>query len=165
MPSRPDDLGVNRLMSLTLAGLDELDKFPSEESRREALDRWAREGEGFSSPRWWLAVALVAGGSFFAMQLTSRFMGALFPRHASVIELLAWTVGVVTFLAVLRWLHRVGAARVLRRELLRAGVPVCQGCGATLTGLPDEAGHCPECGRELGDDVLVVLGREPGVGA
>ena len=165
MPRRLNQLHElvgHRLMRVTLAGLDELDRFPTEEARRQALDRYARRLEGFGNPRWWFGFLLVTGGTLVVVNVTVRALPILLPLPRTVVTVVVGTLGIAVFLVLLRWFHRVGAARALRVELLQVGVPVCRRCGYLLEGLPADSRQCPECGRELGEEALEILRRPRG---
>jgi hypothetical protein len=53
------------------------------------------------------------------------------------------------------WLLKRQFSKLLRRELLDCGVPVCVRCGYHLIGLPGP--ECPECGRPFDEDVRRIL--------
>lgn len=98
-----------------------------------------------------------------AVRRWTRTLASLLPwLSPTVTKAVLFVVGTAAFFGLLRWVHRLGAARALRIELLKAGVPVCPKCGYLLEGLPDDADRCPECGREFDDRVLGVLGRVDG---
>jgi hypothetical protein len=164
-PARPMKKPSRNLLNLTLAGLDELDLFPSDEERQAAIDAVAGSRSGLASPALWLGIA-TCGFVALAAMLLSRvairpLLASLVPGRAGgeLVDIvhIGFVMG-ATFL-VMRWLHRRGAAALLRRRLLGAGVPVCVRCGYHLRGLGTSARACPECGRALDGEVQTILGR------
>jgi hypothetical protein len=158
---RPKAKPRPHLLNLTLAGLPELDYFETDKQRQEALWSLGREAGSPARGSYWLAVAVLAAAVTGVRYLIKWLLAQVY-WPAFVEEAVLWTVLVVTFLYVLRRLHRSGARAELRTKLLAQAVPVCIGCGYLLRGLPVSSGRCPECGRPFDDCVIEILGREPG---
>jgi len=144
------------LLNLTLAGLPELDHFPSLEERQKALWEIGNEAGDTKSGWFWLAILAVVGGAILARYVAGWLLSyvALPGELEDILKVL--TILAVFFL-VLRWLHRRGAAAELRRKLLARGVPVCMGCGYLLRGLSVSTERCPECGRAFDGQVEKIL--------
>ncbi len=148
------------LLNFTLRGLPELDHFDTPASRQKAIDEIGTEAGNPKSGQFWLGVLLVIAGALAARWIAGWLLTfVLWPR---VVEEILHTVGIVAgFLMVLRWLHRSGTSRDLRRKLLASGVPICIQCGYLLRGLLPETGRCPECGSEFSPRVRELLGQSP----
>ena len=144
------------LLNLTLSGLPELQYFESDEAREKALSEIGTEAGNPVQGSWWAAVGMI-WGSIFVIYLGARWLltWVVWPRWIE--DALGMVLAGLTFLFVLRALHRSGAAGELREKLLVGGVPVCRGCGYLLKGLPLDPGRCPECGRTFDDDVRRIL--------
>lgn len=143
-------------LGLTLSGLPELDLFESPEQREQALREIGKEAGRPWQSSFWVGVAAVAL-TVAAAAIVARQLLALvpLPGWARDLLLLAFCAGV--FLLVLRWLHRSAFRAALREKLLKAGVPVCRGCGYSLRGATLDAPRCPECGRALDERVRDLL--------
>lgn len=127
-----------------LIKLPELELFPDEETRRDAMKRVQRE----LRPRRSIQLA-----GLFIFVLTIPFMIALRRKLSSLFQGDPWVAGIFSGLMAggaglaVTWLWRRDASVYLRQRLLDCGVPVCLGCGYCLRGLTSE--RCPECGMEV----------------
>lgn len=131
----------------------ELELFPDNARRRASLRRVAlRTGLSW---RFWIA-AIVAGlgmvpvwyGLTSSVQRVSGMdQGTVFWACGAAL------IGVAALLGN-GWLRR-GVPRMLRHELLDAGVPVCIDCGYALQASPGP--KCPECGRSFDRRVREIL--------
>lgn len=151
------------LLNATLSGLPELEHFPTQASRQEALHRIGAEaGEGNFLDLLKGIVAVVGAAVMvgFLAQLGAR--GLSWPRW--LVDVISWTAGAAAAWGVLRFLHRHGFQRPLRDKLVAQGVPICRGCGYLLHGLA-HASCCPECGRALDADVRELLDAATATGA
>jgi len=136
-----------------------LDLFDSDEQRKAAVGEIEREAGNPISFGYWLAVVIIGGAVITINVFIKRWLLVLnVPDTAAT--LIHWTLLIVCFGVILRWLHRWGAASDLRQKLLKFGVPVCLKCGYALRGLPVEIGRCPECGRPFDERVVVILSQE-----
>jgi hypothetical protein len=147
------------LLPFTLAGIDELDLFPTPAARKKALDEIGRD---FT---WWefvFGVLVTAGAAIGANWLLKMLFRMLFPGVPGLpgegLEFLRLVMVMGAVLIVLRLLHRWGVRPALRQRLIESGVPVCLGCGYLLRGLPpDSTVHCPECGRAIDERVKAIM--------
>jgi hypothetical protein len=132
---------------LTLRGLPELERFPSQEARDAALRRFAEA----TRPRDLVVGIAVCALAAVGLLLLVRYAVAALPLGplARFRGDLAILIVVAAVLVVIRWMHRRSAAASLRGSLLECGVPTCRACGHSLEGLRIDAERCPECGREL----------------
>lgn len=146
------------LLAFTLAGLPELSLFDSDEQRRTALDRIASAAGNPTKGGRWLAMAILLPAMVAAVWFT-RFLRTRTAWPGWVEEFYSYVLIGLAFALVLRWLHRSGAARELREELLRCGIAVCRGCGYCLRGHTAQAAACPECARPLDERVKELLSR------
>ncbi len=129
-------------------GCRECARFPSEESRRYAVESEycaIRPGGRllFALPTLVLAIGLFAIGPSLANRLA-----VVLP----VLPYQAWWTALVGLtlagLYVAWWVVvRARVQRRLRTRLVRLGVPICVGCGYDLTG--NMSGRCPECGQQV----------------
>lgn len=151
-PSRPDAAG---LLRFTLAGLPELEMFPTAGQRDAALASVVA-GITPAGRAWWTGFAILVGG-VAAVGIPARILVPRLglPRWSNDLILMALIGGCVFF--VIRWLHRWGAQRVLRERLLDAGVAVCTHCGYDLRGQPSEPLRCPECGRPMDPRAAAIV--------
>lgn len=151
----PAPLPKKTLLNHTLYDLEELRHFPSDTSRQRALDALATA----MRPR-----DLVLGAAITAAAGFLGFVGvgylhrhAPFPIHRIFVEILSLAAGGTFVYFTLRWLHRIDAAKALRKSLVQDGVPVCLGCGYLLRGLPASTAACPECGQTISDRARSLL--------
>ena len=151
------DAGKSRpnLFRYTLKGVEELDHFPSEESRLRALDEIGSEVRlrDLAIGITILAAVVFITASGARMLIRWLIPGVLGSADKDVSLLCGVIVGVV----VMRWLHRWGTAKSLRRKLLKCGVAVCVQCGYLLRGLPINADTCPECGATISAEARLVM--------
>lgn len=126
-------------LNFTLAGLDELELFPTPEERQKAVNEVGTETRGRDFAKGMTILTLVAAGTAFLALLLGRalFTGVL-PR--ALVDLVPAASAIIAALITMRLLHRWGARADLRRKLLR--------CGYDLRGLPPGGALCPECGTE-----------------
>jgi len=148
------------LLKVTLAGLPELDKFPSDKERSEALQQIGTEAGNVRSGGYWLAIAILVGSVLLA-RTVAGFLLAQVSWPNWIEDGLKYAAMVLAFIVIIRRLHRWGAASSLREKLLAAGVPVCRKCGYTLIGLPLTPGRCPECGKAFDEAVRAILLKSP----
>jgi hypothetical protein len=131
----------------------ELELFPDGARRRASLRRVAlRSGLSW---RFW-AAAMIAG-----LGLVPVWYGLtdLVQRASGLTQrAVFWACGVPALVVagmLGNWWLRRGVPRLLRQELLDAGVPVCMGCGYSLRASPGP--RCPECGRPFDDRVRIII--------
>ncbi len=146
------------IFAFTLKGLEELDHFPSAEAREEAL----RDVE--KSIRWWevfFGIVVIAGAvisvNIFVRWALDWMIPTMDPTAREILDTLRILVMIAIGFLVMRALHRWGMARDLRKRLIACGVPVCEGCGYVLRGLPPEVKKCPECGAEIEENVRGMI--------
>lgn len=142
------------LLHLTLAGLQELSMFRTEQDRDRAIAEFGESlaGNGRGLIAGIVVVAVSVAGFVFAVRvIVSQFTQRMWVRDV------AFVVALVGMFLLLRWLHQRGAARHLRKHLVDSGVPVCIDCGYRLDGLPSSADVCPECGGALSDTIRGTL--------
>lgn len=147
------------LLHYTLAGLTELQHFPSDADRQLALDEIGGEAGNPKRGSFWLALGIIAI-SVIAARMLAVWVLSFVVWPGAIEELLRFLAIFGAFFIVLRWLHRWGAAGELRAKLVAQGVPVCFKCGYLLHGLRNEVGRCPECGREFDAQVRQILAAE-----
>lgn len=147
---------INPLLRLTLAGLPELDYFPTPEARDTALYELGRDA-GMSAPKSLAAgIAIIAAFTLslvFAVKWLLRLVH--WPRLLEEWILISLAGGFVFLL--LRFLHRRGFVSELRAKLVANGVPICIPCGYLLRGLPETTTNCPECGKIIEPKARAVI--------
>lgn len=147
---------INPLLRLTLAGLPELDYFPTPEARDTALYELGRDA-GMSAPKSLAAgIAIIAAFTLslvFAVKWLLRLVH--WPRLLEEWIVISLAGGFVFLL--LRHLHRRGFVAGLRTKLLAHGVPICVPCGYLLKGLPESTTNCPECGHTIDENTKRVM--------
>lgn len=147
------------LLNATLAGLPELEHFPSEAARQAALQRMGLEVGRRSFSDLLKGIVAVAGtGAMVVIVARLGVRGLSWPRW--VVDGLALVAALAVAWGVLRFLHRRGFQRELRGKLIENGVAICRGCGYLLRGLAASV-RCPECGRGFDADVRAILDRGP----
>jgi hypothetical protein len=113
----PDQIPLER----ELAGLPELEAFPSRQHREDAMHAIAERHENPYDWQYWLWAAILAVSAVTGVLLVIRSLGmAHVPRPISV------TLGIVAGLAIYSFLyravHRWAARAALREELARLGI-------------------------------------------
>ena len=140
------------LFHFTLAGMDELGMFRTPESRDRAV---AEFGNTITFGRILPGIAINAAvvvGIMLAVQVIGTWLpGAMWLRDVGFLAARG-----VMFLVV-RWLHRRGAAKFLRQQLVEEGVSICVECGYRLDGLGATTERCPECGAGVTPGVREIL--------
>ncbi len=125
------------------------DRFEREAQSLAAIDRLEWQASRPVDPRGRRVGWIIGGGGAILAFLVTVWLSA---RGVSAdIALLG---GMVSGLpGVIGWAlwrsHRWRRARLqaaIREELMALDVPVCDGCGYCLRGLPPDAKRCPECG-------------------
>ncbi len=144
------------LLHLTLRGLPELELFPTEQARTEALNEIGTEAGNPAQGSYWKAVAIFVF-AVVSIVFIGRWVFAKIDWPTWLEDTLRGAAWLLTFVLVLRWLHRGGAQGELREKLLKNGVPVCLGCGYLLRGLASTTPRCPECGMEIDTRVRELL--------
>ena len=143
------------LFRYTLKGVEELDHFPSEESRLRALDEIGSEVRLRDLA---FGITILAAVVFTTAAGTRMLIRWLIPGVlGSADKDVSLLCGVIVGVVVMRWLHRWGTAKSLRRKLLKCGVPVCVHCGYLLRGLPTDVGLCPECGTAIPTETRLII--------
>lgn len=152
--------------SIVLFGVPELRMFPTHLDRQRALAGVAYEADQFGTRRGLAGLAIYMAGMFIGV-LVAGVLGELFltgelslvnPSEGS--KFFAMIGGVIGCLAAMCWQHRRVGRQVLRRHLVRCGVPVCLRCGYDLRGLPGTNAQCPECGDELSNAQKQLLASD-----
>ncbi len=134
--------------NLTLAGMAELDLFPTDRARQQAFSEIS---DNPSRPkRMAVAITLVVA-VIFAVASLAKWLLAKLDVPQGIAGVLLGLAIVVTLMFSIRALHRRVMAHELRLKLLEVGVPICVKCGYALQGLPTDATRCPECGRVFSD--------------
>jgi len=142
------------LFQYTLKGVEELDHFPTDEAQERALNEIGHEVRVRDLS---LGILILAAIVFITTACTRQLIHLLIPGMlGSADKDVSLILGVMAGIAVMRWLHRWGAARDLRRKLLDCGVPVCVPCAYLLQGLPSETVACPECGMPIPIEVRTL---------
>ncbi len=143
------------LLNLTLAGLDELDHFPSPAERQAAIDAFPssiRRRDIAVGVVLLIAVAVAVNIS--VRILVWNALPGRFTRFAPEVALVAMLTTAFFFI---RWGHQRTAQRWLRSRLLACGVPVCTACGYNLQALPPSTTRCPECGAAIPPEAARIL--------
>ena len=144
------------LFNATLSGIEELDQFETEEKKQKALSEIGKEAANPLSFSFWLAVLILAAGTFAATRI-SKWALRFVHLNSIAEEIIQYVVTFIVFFLLLRWLHRWGARDDLRKKLLAQGIPVCLGCGYSLRGLCRAHERCPECGRVIDEKVRKLM--------
>jgi predicted RNA-binding Zn-ribbon protein involved in translation (DUF1610 family) len=147
-------------MNVTLAGIEELEMFPSPEEREKAIAQHADSIKGWDLALGIGVCVIIGAGSWVLARWgilggLSYLTSSPIPGWVQELVILG-TVAVCMFLT-LRFLHRWGVKRELRHRLVTLGVPVCVGCGYLLRGLEPNVEKCPECGRTVDQVVREML--------
>ncbi len=155
--SHPSRKSKRNLLNFTLASLPELQYFRTDEERQTALDEIGSEAGNPKRGGFWMAIILIVATVVIAQYIAAWLLSYVsWPGAVEEIVHLAAIFG--SFVFVIRWLHRWGAAAELRTKLIANGVPVCMKCGYLLYQLPVAVGRCPECGRNFDAEVRRILG-------
>lgn len=135
-------------MNVTLTGIEELDLFPTSEDRERAITEYAESVKGWDLVLG-IAICIVVVGAAWAFARWGILGGLsyIMPMPGWAREVITFATVVVCMYFTLRFLHRWGVRRELRRKLIDLRVPVCEGCGYLLRGVSPTTAHCPECGR------------------
>lgn len=155
-PSPQDPRAPHHLLSITLAGIPELQLFESDEQRKRALAEMAAEAGNVRSPGFWLIIIALPVAVVIVMRL-AKWVLSYFGAPSALREIVLAVVALAAFFLLVRAIHRAGVRKEIRRKLLAFGVPVCSGCGYPLRGLPVASGRCPECGRAFEPRVCELL--------
>ena len=129
-----------------LRGRPEMDLFPSDEAREEALRAIHRDLYGW---RGVLSLTLNAVGVAVLFFLLVAVIKRVFPSLVVWSGYFALGITIVVYLAFLFVALRRSSVRDLRHQLVERGVLVCIGCGYDLRGASHE--RCPECGRRASE--------------
>lgn len=128
-----------------LRGLPELEMFPDDASREQAV----RElNAGFYT---WRIIPVLLGHMVLLWAVTvlaGYTISRVVPSLKPVSGWLGMAVSLASYLGYLMWALPRDLVRELRRKLVAAGVPVCVRCGYDLRGQPADSERCPECGTE-----------------
>lgn len=137
-------------MNVTLAGIEELDLFPTPEAREQAIAEHAEAVRGWDLVLG-IAICVVAASGAWAFARWGNLGGLsyIMPLPNWAREIITFATVVVCMFITLRYLHRWGVKRELRRKLIDLRVPVCEGCGYLLRGVSPSTERCPECGRAI----------------
>ncbi len=92
-----------------------------------------------------VGIVLSAGAAFAGFFLVRLLFQYILPKSipAWAAENSCYAGGILAMFLTVRFLHRWGVTRDLRRKLVAAGVPVCIGCGYKLVGLPARTRDLP----------------------
>jgi hypothetical protein len=144
-------------MNVTLAGIEELDMFPDQQSREQAIVEHAQSVKGWDLVIGMAVCVAVGIGSLVLAKLMISGIGLVMLRFTpwslpnAVREILTFGIVIPCMFFTIRALHRWGVRRDMRQKLVKLGVPVCVQCGYRLCGLLADAAKCPECGMEFDD--------------
>jgi predicted Zn-ribbon and HTH transcriptional regulator len=160
----PEAKPKHAALAFFLRGLEELDRFPSPEARAAAIDDLGAEGNREGVLGFVRGLAISAGAALAVIAAIRFGLAPLLTTMVSptLVRDLAMVAGIATMIVMVRWLHRAGAARALRRKLVALGIPVCIGCGHDLRGLSASTRRCPECGAEMTEAVGAAIDRGDG---
>ncbi|MCP3905407.1 MAG: hypothetical protein GY715_17415 [Planctomycetes bacterium] len=138
----------------SLTSFPELALFPTDEEGRQALRR-VRLRMIFRR-QFYLAWA-VAAVSCLAITVLLRTVlsGIGLPISYTTLKLILVLPVMIPCVLLGIWVTNRHAQKMLRKELLDRGVPICVPCGYTLIGSPGP--NCPECGKPLGARVQEIL--------
>lgn len=145
-------VGVNGKLWGELA---EMELFPTKEQATQAKRRVYLRMIG----RWtWIKVVVFAVViSLFMTVVLRRFVNSLGLGISETVINLVLMVPTSLGVSVLGvWMLNRHVSMHLRRELIQCGVPVCLGCGYHLAGTLGDV--CPECGREIDEEVARLIG-------
>jgi predicted Zn-ribbon and HTH transcriptional regulator len=149
----------NTILRLTLAGLPELELFPSKETRETALWEVGNESGGEVVKGLLPGILLIALVVLLAQFVSRGLMSLIHWPRAVEDSIQLLLVAMVAFAAI-RTLHRRGFRQALRHKLLAIGVPICVQCGYALRGLPPSSKRCPECGIEVEEKMRSMIAQD-----
>ncbi len=135
-------------------GHPELELFPTEQHRRQAVRRAASKIIG---RRPFFASVAAAAGLSLAITLVLRSGMSRFglPISQTMLNLILMFPVIIPCAFFGNWLLSRYVPELLRYELLDCGVPICVPCGYPLIGLPGP--NCPECGRPFDEQGRRIL--------
>ncbi len=136
------------LMNVTLAGLPELELFPSDDARRQAFREISDKPD---RPKKMVVASTLVVAAMFAVASAAQWLLTALGAPKGLAGVLLGLALAVTLAFSIRALHRRVMGHELRLKLLEAGVAICVKCGYALRGLPTDSTRCPECGRGLSD--------------
>lgn len=146
-------------MSVTLEGIEELSLFPNEAERQRAIAAHAESINGWGFVLGMLICVVIGVSSLVLSRVLVNTLHHVLPwgLPAAVRDVLPFALVALCMFLTVCTLHRWGVRRALRQRLLALGVPVCMHCGYALRGLPGDAQACPECGKEICCEALILL--------
>lgn len=121
----------------------ELDHLPDDETRRRIWAVVEREGDAQVQRGWAPLLAIVLSVVFVQVAAVLVFH-AIGWRYGGLIQAPFVLLGVMLGSFAAYCFFRRRYQILLRREISRAGTPLCLACGYNLTGI--ESPRCPECG-------------------
>ncbi len=139
---------LRSLLNLTLAGMAELELFPTDKARQQAFSEIS---DNPSRPKRMAVATTVVVAIIFAVASLAKWLLAELGVPPGLAGVLLGLAIVATLMFSIGALHRRVMGHELRLKLLDAGVPICVKCGYALQGLPTDSTRCPECGRGLSD--------------
>ncbi len=124
----------------------ELDQLPDDETRRRIWAIVEPEGDAQVKKGW--APVLTIALAVVVVQLVAVFaFRAVGWRYRGMIQAPFLLIGVLLGSFASFCFFRRRYQVLLRREISRAGTPLCLACGYNLTGI--ESPQCPECGAAV----------------
>lgn len=150
------DSKYDPLVRVTLAGLPELDLFPSDEDRKRALADLVTSNRHI--PR---KFRNIVGSLGFVYVLFPLLIKELLKSWTGLplasVYLISIFMSVAIAFLIRLMLDRKYLTRALREKLISVDVPICVPCGYLLRGLPPTTERCPECGKEISSEVRALL--------
>lgn len=154
--------GALYFLRSSMAGAKELNYFPTEQQRQDAIDSILRRPlTWYEGVLFFIAIALIfpqTGWTFVGWPIW-KAVDAIVPltiaRWHGVIAY--YLVTLVVLFVALRVYHRRTTRRRVLYMLLGAGIPVCKKCGYDLRGQAMDAEECSECGHKYGYWVMRAI--------
>lgn len=146
----------NPVLRFTLAGLPELDLFPSREAQDTALWELGKEAGGSFIKDLLPGILIVVFVAMTAQVLAQRLL-TIVVWPPVIEEIVHFLLVAAAAIIAIRTLHRRSLRAALRRKLIALGVPICVRCGYALRGLPATSLVCPECGTAIDASLRALI--------
>lgn len=155
-------LGALLFLRKSMAGARELEHFPTEEQREEAINRiLLRPLTWYEGVFFFIAIAMLfpqTGWHFVGWPIwqgVNVVLSVATPRWIAFIVYYALVLSLL-FLT-LRLYHRLTTRKRIRHMLLGLGIPICAKCGYDLRGQSVNEQRCSECGHPYGYWVMRTI--------